>query len=318
MPLVTIAIPTYDRLHYLREAVSSALAQTHAEIEVLIGDDGPTQEIEQWACSAISRDARVRYQRNHRNLGLAGNWNALADSARGEFIVIIGDDDRLLPEFVQRLLEVMTSTAQVVFANHFVIDSAGRRMHHESIGLTRRYGREGLTAGKVSEAAACVWQNAVPISAALMKTSDVRRLRFREDLNTPEIEFFARLANEGAHFIFTPEYLAEYRVHEGSETTAGLRSETLVKYLDEIPVAANVEPFKRELMAGLLVDAVSRSLRRGDRESARTFLRHNYYPRTRQSLKQTITFRAQEFCASLPASLGCSAFRLMQRVKSAS
>jgi glycosyltransferase involved in cell wall biosynthesis len=318
MSLVTIAIPTFDRLEYLKEATASALAQTYRQIEILIGDDGPTKAIEEWASSVIARDGRVRYQRNRRNLGLAGNWNALADSARGEFLVIIGDDDRLLPDFVGRLTQVIQPAAQVAFSNHFVIDSAGVCMESESYDCTRRYGRDRLGAGEVPNAAAAVWQNSVPMSAALLRTRDVQQLRFKEDLNTPEIEFFARLANEGARFVFTPEYLTEYRTHEASATTAGLRSEALVKYLSEIPVPENVERHKRELMASLLIDATSRSLRGGDRESARQFLRHEHYPRTPRGWKQAMTLRAQEFCASLPAVLGCSAYRLMQRAKSAS
>jgi glycosyltransferase involved in cell wall biosynthesis len=104
MGLVTIAIPTYDRLEYLKEAVASARAQTYCDIEVLIGDDGTSKAIKAWAESVTSIDSRVRYQRNERKLGLAGNWNTLADAARGEFIVIIGDDDRLLPNFVEKLV----------------------------------------------------------------------------------------------------------------------------------------------------------------------------------------------------------------------
>ena len=43
-PLVTIAIPTVERLPYLKEAVASALKQTYERIEVLIGDDGSSQD----------------------------------------------------------------------------------------------------------------------------------------------------------------------------------------------------------------------------------------------------------------------------------
>jgi glycosyltransferase involved in cell wall biosynthesis len=317
-PLVTIAIPTFDRLAYLKEAVASALAQTYEHIEILIGDDGPATAIQEWSHSIIERDPQVRYQRNPRNLGLAGNWNALADAARGEFLVIIGDDDRLLPNFVEKLIEIIEPRANVAFANHYLIDSQGVRLEAESRQCARQYGRDRLSAGEVADAATLVWQNSVPMSAALLRTSDVRRLRFKEDLNTPEIELFARLAQEGGRFVFTPEYLSEYRVHARSATTAGLRSERLVKYLAAIPVSANVEPYKRELMAGLLVDAVSRCLQQDERELARQFLRHEYYPRlrVRRRWKHALTYCAQEVCASLPVALGCGTYRFMQRIKS--
>ena len=315
MSLVTIAIPTYDRLEYLKEAVASARTQTHGEIEILIGDDGTSQEIKTWAESIAGLDSRVRYQRNKRNLGLAGNWNALADAASGEFILIIGDDDRLLPNFVEGLIKLIHADVSVAFSNHFLIDSDGRRLDQESIAWTSRYHRDRLPAGPVADAAACVWHNSVPISAAVLRTRDVQRLRFKEDLNTPEIEFFARLANEGAQFVFTPDYLAEYRTHPASATTAGLRSEALAERLCDIPVPAHVEPIKREFMAGVLVDAVSRCLRRGDREAAHEFLRSAYYPHGARGWKPAVTYLAQAVCANLPAPVGCGAYRLMQRAK---
>ncbi|HST52665.1 MAG TPA: glycosyltransferase family 2 protein [Pyrinomonadaceae bacterium] len=336
-PLVTIAVPTLERLHYLKEAVASALAQSYLNVEIIIGDDGKEEAIKTWGTSIAADEPRVKYQRNGRRLGLAGNWNALADAARGEFIAIIGDDDRLLPHFVESLLEAALPDADVAFSNHYIIDGDGRRLAAESERCTRMYRRHTIPSGEVGNAAAAVWQNSVPMSAALIRTEYVRRLRFKEDLNTPELELFARMAHEGARFVFVPEYLAEYRSHSRSATSAGLRSERLVKYLTEIPVGADVEPYKRELMSALLVDAVSRCLRRNERGLARQFLRHEYYPRPRlqkarrngdarlssaapdrhssaRFLRDALRGYAQELCAMLPAPFGCRAYRLAQSV----
>jgi glycosyltransferase involved in cell wall biosynthesis len=310
-PIVTIAIPTFNRLPYLKEAVASALAQTYDRLEVLIGDDGTSETTRKWGEQFAANDARVRYQRNSRNLGLAGNWNALADEARGEFLVIIGDDDRLLPNFITTLVEIIEPHAQVAFANHYLINSEGVRLDAESRKCTHDYERDRLLTGEVTDAVACVWKNSVPMSAALLRTADVKRLRFKEDLNTPEIELFARLANEGGRFVFMPEYLSEYRVHARSATSAGLQSEKLVEYLSAIPVSAEAAPFKREFMAGLLVDAVSRCLQLNEREQAQQFLRHEYYPRP------ALTYYLQEFCATLPVPLGAGAYHLIRRIKRA-
>jgi glycosyltransferase involved in cell wall biosynthesis len=340
--LVSIAIPTVDRLDYLKEAVASALAQTYEEIEILIGDDGTTAEIEKWGRSISRIDLRIRYQRRERHLGMAGNWNALVDAARGEFVIIIGDDDRLLPDFVQRLTEIIPPSAEVAFANHYLIDREGVRLETESRQLTSHYHRDKLPAGEILNPAISVWRNSIPMSAAMVRTAVVRRLRFKEDLNTPEIEFFARLAQEGAHFFFTPEYLAEYRVHGNSATGSGLRGEALVKYLAPITVAADVEPYKREFMETLLVNTVTRCLRQGNRPLARQFLNHEYYPRLnftrktlgpdrrvdgqigvrrnkapfRRILKDALTCYVQNLCIRLPASVGYPTYRLLQTTKS--
>lgn len=320
-PLVTVAVPTLSRLHYLKEAVASALAQDYPHVEVLIGDDGGDEELGAWCRALAAREPRVRYQRNPRRLGLAGNWNALADAARGQLINIIGDDDRLLPGFVGTLAAALGPDAAVAFSNHYVIDGEGARLASESLRLTRRYGRDSLPAGPVSNAAEVVWRNSVPMSAALLRTGDVRRLRFKEDLNTPEIELFVRLAEEGARFVFVPEYLAEYRSHPQSATSAGLMSERLAERLLQIPVSPEAEGYKRRFMAPLLVSAVGRCLQQGRRGAARAFLGSEYYPRPLRrgaggvSAKAAATFLVQGACAALPARVGCPVYRLVQKLK---
>lgn len=315
-PLVTIAIPTFSRLHYLKEAVESALSQTYENIEVIIGNDGQSRSIQAWGEEIASREPKIRYQHNERNLGLAGNWNALADAARGEFLVIIGDDDRLLPDFVSKLVDAILPDKSVAFSNLRLIDGDGNRMQAETIQHTRSYRRDTLPSGEIANAEAVVWQNSVPISASLVRASDVRRLRFKEDLNTPEIELFIRMAQEQGRFVFVPDYLCEYRVHPHSETAIGLRGERLAEYLLEIPVASDIEPYKREFMASLLINSVSRCLKHGEWSRARRLLNSEYYPglkfaRLRTS-KYLLRRTVQELCASLPESIGRPAYMLLQ------
>ncbi|HEY5036854.1 MAG TPA: glycosyltransferase, partial [Chthoniobacterales bacterium] len=88
-PLVSIVIPTFDRPTYLKEAVRSALAQTYPNIEVLIGNNGTDDVMRGWE-PALAENPRLSYRRNPHNLGMPGNFNALADAARGEFLVAIG------------------------------------------------------------------------------------------------------------------------------------------------------------------------------------------------------------------------------------
>ena len=315
-PLVTIAVPTLNRLHYLKEAVASALAQDYPNVEVLVGDDGGTEATRSWCEKMAVEEPRFRYQRNPRRLGLAGNWNAVADSARGEFVNIIGDDDRLLPNFVGTLVEAAGQSFQVAFSNHYIINERGKRLPAESERCTRQYGRHLIPAGELKNAGAAVWGNSVPMSASLLRTEDVRRLRFKEELNTPEIELFVRMTEEGARFVFVPEYLAEYRSHAESATSAGLRSERLAERLLEIPVAPEIEKYKRQFMGPLMVNAVSRCLQQGQRDAARRFLGNEYYPRGGgASLKVGVSSLVQEVCATLPAQVGCPLYRFVRRLK---
>jgi glycosyltransferase involved in cell wall biosynthesis len=343
-PLVSILIPTFDRPHYLAEAIDAALAQTYRNLEVLVFDNGTMDETLGVAQQAVRRDPRVRFQRNERNLGMSGNFNALFDAARGEFVVAIGDDDSLLPEFVAKLAAAMVPPVRVSFSNQYLIDANGRRLDERTEAHAERYGRDTLPAGVMQNADVASWQLSIPMSASLLHTADMRRLRFREDMNTPDIEFFIRLAREGAAFCFVPERLMEYRVHLGAETAGGLSTEQLVECLTPYKVRPEVEPYKRQFLAPMIVNAVSRCLQRGDMKKARALLRNKYYPRrvtasggawgssmghplhsalerrngNHSALRHSLGSFLQNFCAHLPAAVGAPIYRSVRRVRQAS
>ncbi len=312
-PVVTVCIPTFSRLDCLKEAVLAAQTQTVQDIEVLISDDGRSSELRRWCEGAVCSDSRVRYRRNESNLGLGGNWNACVAAARGQWLVIQGDDDRLLPTFCETLLRVASPESAVLFSNHYVIDHSGRRLEKESLEWTVRYQRDRLPPGKVQDAARCVWSNSVPMTAALVRADVIKRLGIKTDLNTPEIELFARLAAEGGRFDYEPAYLAEFRSHAESSTASGLLSERLVRYLEPIAVPEAVEETKRTFMEPLLRSAVDRLLRSGERARASELMRSRFYPRNLTDP----TVLAQALAVRTPFGLGTHAYLLARRLHQA-
>jgi len=309
-PRLSVCIPTYERVAYLREAVVSAQNQSEPNVEILIGDDGDSRELRDYAEAAARDDARVRYLKTPERLRLARNWTFLAHQARGEFSTFMGDDDRLLPRFAERLLGEASSDVAVVFSNHFLIDAGGHRLSEQSELATRHYRRHELAPGVLPDARVAVWRNSVPMSSAIVRTAHVQRLEFKPDINTPEIELFARLAGEGARFSFVPEYLCEYRTHAGSETTSGLTLDRLAEYLVEIPVPPALEHEKRACVERLVLAGVSIRLRRGDLDGARRLRGLTYYPR-----KGALHARAlQRLCLALPDRVAASAFREITRL----
>jgi glycosyltransferase involved in cell wall biosynthesis len=289
-PAVSICIPTFDRLPFLQEAVASARGQSVSDVEILVGDDGDSAELRRWCLSEAAVDARLRYLKTPQRLRLAGNWNFLAREARGEFVALIGDDDRLLPHFAERLLRHAKANVDVVFSNHFLIDERGNRLVAESRAITRQYFRDTLRPGTLDYPQIVTWKNSVPISASILRTDMVRRLGFKEDLNTPEIELFVRLAAQGGYFVHLDDYLSEYRIHPGSETAAGLKIDRLVEYLASIAVSPEVEATKRALLGPMAIRGVDIRLARGDVQGARSLLRSGYYPRptTARTLAQRL------------------------------
>jgi hypothetical protein len=144
------------------------------------------------------------------------------------------------------------------------------------------------------------------MTSSLIRTAHVKRLGIKPDLNTPEIELFARLAAEGESFVFDPDYLAEYRVHSLSQTSAGLAGERLIKYLDPIPVPQHVEPLKARLLGEMLLSGANKSLEAGDVPGAREMMSHRYYPPIRRN---PATVLSQKALVCLPYPLAKSSFR---------
>jgi glycosyltransferase involved in cell wall biosynthesis len=105
-PLVTVAIPTFNRLHLLIEAVASAIAQDFGRgVEVIVVDNDPAST----NCAALLeqlpqlRSANFRYYRNPDNIGMFGNWNRCIELGRGEWHTLLNDDDLLDPDFCARM-----------------------------------------------------------------------------------------------------------------------------------------------------------------------------------------------------------------------
>jgi glycosyltransferase involved in cell wall biosynthesis len=103
-PLVTIAIPTFNRASLLKNCVIAAFSQTYQHFEVVVSDNASTDETAE-VLRQFS-DARLRVVRQVRNIGLVPNWNACLAEAKGEYIVYCSDDDALAPRILERCVEL--------------------------------------------------------------------------------------------------------------------------------------------------------------------------------------------------------------------
>lgn len=94
----SITIPAYKRT-FLYDAVESCLAQTYQDFELVIVDDASPEDLQ----SVVSQfqDKRIRYYRNAKNCGalnVVDNWNICLSYVTGDYVICMGDDDRLLPD----------------------------------------------------------------------------------------------------------------------------------------------------------------------------------------------------------------------------
>lgn len=131
MPAVSIVIPAYNERHFA-EAFGSARAQTFPDLEILVCDDSPGEAIR--AVVESARDRRVRYERNPRRRGFAGNFTHGFRAARGRLVKLLNDDDRLAPRCVEIQAAVLEANPGVRLATsrRRVIDDEGRPLSDEA------------------------------------------------------------------------------------------------------------------------------------------------------------------------------------------
>lgn len=110
-PLVTIAIPTFNRAWWLGDCVVSALSQTYSHFEVVISDNASTDNTPEVLNQF--NDPRMRVVRQKTNIGLLPNWNACLAEAKGDYIVFVSDDDRLAPWMLERCVALILRHPQI-------------------------------------------------------------------------------------------------------------------------------------------------------------------------------------------------------------
>lgn len=93
MVRVSILLPTYNGASYIREAIDSVLNQSYHDWELIVTDDASTDNTGEIVREYVAKDARVRYERNEKNLRLPGNLNKGLSLAHGEYIARIDEDD---------------------------------------------------------------------------------------------------------------------------------------------------------------------------------------------------------------------------------
>ncbi|PID79400.1 hypothetical protein CSB20_10435 [bacterium DOLZORAL124_64_63] len=123
--LITVAVTVHDGRRFLREALGSALAQTHEQLEVLVYDDASNDGSAELAEGL--GDPRVRVLRGRRNVGVGAARQILKTEARGDHIVWLDADDVMEPRRLEILLaEARLSGADIVIDTSVLMDEDGR------------------------------------------------------------------------------------------------------------------------------------------------------------------------------------------------
>jgi hypothetical protein len=234
-----VLIPTYNRARWLGGAIESILAQTHRDFRLIVSDNASTDETP----DVVARydDPRITYVRREVNCGLNEHYNSWFRSIDAEFLFIVPDDDRLLPDALERTLEALVANprAALVHGQVDVID--------EQDGLiAAAHDMTGLTGDTVERGADFIRRSMdmsyrVHASTVNLRTAAVRDVLLDErDYPVTDLGHWMRVALDW-DLVFLARPLARYRIHGGAYSAGAAQvteggyiqgTERIEKFLD--------------------------------------------------------------------------------------
>ena len=247
--LVSAIVPVYNVAPWLREAVDSLVQQTYEPVEIILVDDGSTDESGR-ICDEYARRWPERIQAVHQeNRGLSGARNTGLDRMHGEAVVFLDPDDAFDVKMIEQMVNAQERyQAEVVICGYAVYRSAqGQKMAQKRRGqvsaparenlLTSREALQALVEGKISHAAwdklylRRVWEN----------------LRYPESRVYEDVSTTYQVLSAAGNIAVIPDVLVMHRVRAGSIT----QTKSLQNFRDWMTAVKEYEAFVRDHVPAL-------------------------------------------------------------------
>lgn len=200
--LVSVAITTYNAADYLREAIESALRQTHQPLEIVVINDGSTDHTAE-VCASFGTAIKYFYQPQDGTMGASAQIRAILETS-GDFIAFLDHDDRWLPTKIEKQLQLMEAhpDAGAVFTGVQLIDGKGA-----ALGLSPPLPPSGDVFHRLLTN--CYYTH----SAGLVRRSSLARSGIQDvDAIAGDWDQWLRIARYYP-ILMVEEPLTEYRIH---------------------------------------------------------------------------------------------------------
>lgn len=208
--LISIILPTYNGERFLAKSIESCIYQTYKNIELIIIDDGSSDNSLKIANNYSKKDDRIRVLKNSENRNLPASLNIGHKSAQGNFITWISDDNYFAPTALEALLNfIIQSKADIVFSNFKIINEMGEEID--------RY--------RFSSNSSILLENIVRASFLYKKQVFKRNNGYDEELFKIEDYAFWLMASSKSIIKHLPKELYYYRKHSQSLTSKKTISE---------------------------------------------------------------------------------------------
>ena len=265
-PRVSVIIPTWNRRRQLEEAIASVLAQTYTDYEIVVVDDGSTDDTRAWIRGRYPEDRLVYLHQENR--GSSSARNAGIRAARGELVAFLDSDDLWLPQKLERQIPLFDRNPAVgfVFCGSAQVDARGATSKSR-IPTGDFRGRAAL---------AMIRRNMMPTPTVVVRKRLALEagpmyedLRFGEDWN-----YWIRIAAR-CETDFVPEVLVHFRDTPGGLSRLdfdAFRANTLGLFQGlyrDPQSAALLEPYRKEALSQAHSRIAEEALQRGRFDVAR-------------------------------------------------
>ncbi len=133
-PALSVGLPVYNGERYLRKSLGSLLNQDFEDFELIISDNGSSDETEAICREFARKDHRIRYLRSDENRGATWNFRRVVELSQGDFFKYAAYDDECYPTMFSRCMEVMRTgdpAIGLVYAQSEMIDENSAVIPHE-------------------------------------------------------------------------------------------------------------------------------------------------------------------------------------------
>lgn len=233
-PRISLCVPNYNRGRDLIKVLRDCTRQTIEPFEIIIQDDRSSLDELSYIKNHLKLTKNMSFEVNKKNLGLAGNVNAVIKKARGDYIAVINNDDRLSKYYVE---EIANAVKAFPGYNIYTTNGMGMNEHGQVVGDYRLYTKS--TVMRRREGIKKMWRNYflnfITISGtSFYKSSYIKKNLFDVKLgNEADLDNALRmLATEDIVYVDKPVYYV--RMHDDQESTKiRATSERLKKYIQK-------------------------------------------------------------------------------------
>ncbi|CAN5863669.1 hypothetical protein BH11BAC4_BH11BAC4_13160 [soil metagenome] len=280
-PFISICIPAYKRVAYLKRLLDSITIQNYKHYEIIVSDDSPDDSITQLVTSFAALP--ITYIKNHPSAGTPGNWNVAIEHATGDWIKLMHDDDWFAsPDSLQQFATAInSSSADFIFSACNNIDASGKEVNEFLEG----WRKDMLEENSLN----LFFLNVIGHPSTVLHRRDNAIIYDTQYKWVVDIDFYIRYLQAHPGFLYIPEMLVNIGIDD-SQVSFALYKNPRVELPEYLSMLAKYPPdllLKHEYVFHL----VWNMLKRYRIKNTDMIRNYGYHRRLPEKLQEIIDFQ---------------------------